>query len=296
MNEDQLRIFLDVVQLGSFQQAADKNFVSQRAVSRQMQRLEQQLHSQLFVRQNNKIALTAAGEFFKKRSMEIINMLDATQHELHRFSYRGATNLTIGYFSPFDAVLITQLLAQLPSTVHPFFSEESIEHLVADVLLDNLDCAIVMDNYGFANHYAQLGLQTLTIHEDQMLIGVSKDSYKDGPVPLETVQQMPVVYYSNEESDFLKQAFTQSLAGIVQPAEVLRVPTYEQMQLLVGTGQAISFYPKELITALQRPVENIRYAPLEGDSNQSFQFKLIVKSDNQKPIVRQAIKVLRGND
>ena len=37
-----------------------------------------------------------------KRSEAIINMLDATEHELHRFSYRGATNLSIGYFSPFD--------------------------------------------------------------------------------------------------------------------------------------------------------------------------------------------------
>ena len=39
MNEELLRLFLDVVQLGSFQKAAEKNYVSQRAVSRQIQRL-----------------------------------------------------------------------------------------------------------------------------------------------------------------------------------------------------------------------------------------------------------------
>lgn len=48
MNEELLRLFLDVVQLGSFQKVAEKNYVSQRAVSRQIQRLEQNLHTQLF--------------------------------------------------------------------------------------------------------------------------------------------------------------------------------------------------------------------------------------------------------
>ena len=74
MNEELLRLFLDVVQLGSFQKAAEKNYVSQRAVSRQIQRLEQNLHTQLFERKKNKIVLTPAGEFFKKRSEAIINM------------------------------------------------------------------------------------------------------------------------------------------------------------------------------------------------------------------------------
>ena len=147
MNEELLRLFLDVVQLGSFQKVAEKNYVSQRAVSRQIQRLEQNLHTQLFERKKNKIVLTPAGEFFKKRSEAIINMLDATEHELHRFSYRGATNLSIGYFSPFDGLFIHKLLAKLSPTVNAFVSEESVEHLVSDVLMGNLDCAIVMDNY-----------------------------------------------------------------------------------------------------------------------------------------------------
>lgn len=60
MNEELLRLFLDVVQLGSFQKVAEKNYVSQRAVSRQIQRLEQNLHTQLFERKKNKIVLTPA--------------------------------------------------------------------------------------------------------------------------------------------------------------------------------------------------------------------------------------------
>lgn len=292
MNEEVLRLFLDVVQLGSFQKVAEKNYVSQRAVSRQIQRLEQSLHTQLFDRKRNKIVLTPAGEFFKKRTEAIINMLDATQHELHRFSYRGATNLSIGYFSPFDGLFIHQLLADLSPDVKAFISEESVEHLVSDVLAGNLDCAIVMDNYGFDYDYERMCLQTVVVHEDRMIIGISERLAQGEEVDLTTVHQMPVTYYSNEDSSYLKQAFISSLQGVVQPAEVLRVPTYEQMQMLVGSGQALAFYPEKLIKLLQNPVENIRYLPLAGESNQNFTFKLIYKKENPKEIVKQVAKKL----
>lgn len=90
MNEEQLRIFLDVVELGSFQKVAERNYVSQRAVSRQIQRLEEHLGTQLFNRGKNKITLTHAGRFFEKRCRALLSMLNNTQHELHRFSYRVA--------------------------------------------------------------------------------------------------------------------------------------------------------------------------------------------------------------
>ena len=78
----------------------------------------------------------------------------------------GATNLSIGYFSPFDGLFIHKLLAKLSPHCKCLCSEESVEHLVSDVLMGNLDCAIVMDNYGFNNSYAQMGLQTVTIHRE----------------------------------------------------------------------------------------------------------------------------------
>lgn len=296
MSEELLRLFLDVVQLGSFQKVAEKNYVSQRAVSRQIKRLEQNLHTQLFERKKNKIVLTAAGEFFKKRSEAIVNMLDATQHELHRFSYRGATNLSIGYFSPFDGLFIQKLLANLSSDVNAFISEESVEHLISDILMDNLDCAMVMDNYGFDYNYQKMGLQAVVIHQDRMIIGISNRLCMSEVVNLKFIQTMPVAFYSNEDSSYLKQAFISSLQGIVRPAEVLRVSTYEQLQMLVAAGQALAFYPEKLIKILHNPVENIRYVPLAGTSDQTFNFKLIFKPENTKKVVKQVVDILQAKN
>lgn len=43
MNLDQLKVFLTVSELGSFQKVAQANYVSQRAISQQMKRLEDEL-------------------------------------------------------------------------------------------------------------------------------------------------------------------------------------------------------------------------------------------------------------
>lgn len=291
MNLDQLKLFLDVTKLGSFQQVADKNYVSQRAVSRQIKRLEAELGTQLFIRDKNKITLTQPGEFFRKRCESILNMIDATQHELHRFSYRGETKLSIGYFSPFDALFIHDLVANLPD-INTFASEESVEHLVSDVLMGNLDCAIVMDNYGFDYNYHQMGLIDLTVHTDQMVIGISQQLLKHHSSILSILQTVPVVYYSNEDSSYLKQAFISSLQGQVHPTEILRVPTYEQMQMLVGTGQAISFYPQNLIVKLQTKNERITYKKIPGN-NQEFNFKLIYKKENITQTLREVISYFK---
>ena len=291
MNEEQLRIFLDVVELGSFQKVAERNYVSQRAVSRQIQRLEEHLGTQLVNRGKNKITLTHAGRFFEKRCRALLSMLNNTQHELHRFSYRGETKLSIGYFSPFDAVLVHELLNFLPHGVNTFVSVEGIEYLVSDVLMGSLDCAVILDNYGFNYDYAKMGLCAVPICQDEMNIGVSERlvENKKSPLNLRLFRDLPVAYYSNEDSTYLKQAFISSLENIIQPLEVLRVAPFEQLQMLVGTGQALSFYPERLGRILQKPTDHICYLSLDKGINQSCEFKLLYKKENKSPTLKQAI-------
>ncbi len=291
MNEEQLRIFLDVVELGSFQKVAERNYVSQRAVSRQIQRLEEHLGTQLVNRGKNKITLTHAGRFFEKRCRALLSMLNNTQHELHRFSYRGETKLSIGYFSPFDAVLVHELLNFLPHGVNTFVSVEGIEHLVSDVLMGSLDCAVILDNYGFNYDYAKMGLCAVPICQDEMNIGISERlvENKKSPLNLRLFRDLPVTYYSNEDSTYLKQAFISSLENIIQPLEVLRVAPFEQLQMLVGTGQALSFYPERLGRILQKPTDHICYLSLDKGINQSCEFKLLYKKENKSPTLKQAI-------
>ena len=66
----QLKYFQSVVRLGSFSAAAGGNFISQSAISQQVQSLERELGFALLVRKNRSFSLTPAGEYFYRKSSQ----------------------------------------------------------------------------------------------------------------------------------------------------------------------------------------------------------------------------------
>ncbi|MDH3494841.1 MAG: LysR family transcriptional regulator, partial [Acidobacteriota bacterium] len=76
MHVETLQVFCDLVELQSFSLAAERNFVTQSAVSQQIRTLEEKFRKKLLerVRGRREIRLTAAGEVFYRESK---NVLDA---------------------------------------------------------------------------------------------------------------------------------------------------------------------------------------------------------------------------
>lgn len=65
----QLRYFRSVVRLNSFSAAAEENYISQSAISQQVQALERELGFQLLERKNRSFALTEAEAYFYQKSL-----------------------------------------------------------------------------------------------------------------------------------------------------------------------------------------------------------------------------------
>jgi len=71
----QLRYFVEIAESGSFSAAAERLFVAQSALSRQIKELETQLQTPLFERTARQPRLTAAGEVFYPRARNLLNEL-----------------------------------------------------------------------------------------------------------------------------------------------------------------------------------------------------------------------------
>ena len=71
-----LKYFLKLAEELSFIRAAEKLFISQPPLSRQIKELETEIGAQLFERNNKRVALTEAGKFYEKEMREVFKNIE----------------------------------------------------------------------------------------------------------------------------------------------------------------------------------------------------------------------------
>lgn len=107
-----LRAFLAVSDLGSFRSAAELLHISQSAISRRVDKLEDALGVQLFIRTTRKIELTTIGRMFVHKAQNVMHELESALLGIQDVAERLSGEVTlacvpsaVGYFLPsvFDA-------------------------------------------------------------------------------------------------------------------------------------------------------------------------------------------------
>ena len=82
MELDQLRYFLRVADRGSFTRASEDLMISQPALSRSIQKLEEELGQPVFERKTRSVALTDAGILLQARAQQVLSILEDTKAEI----------------------------------------------------------------------------------------------------------------------------------------------------------------------------------------------------------------------
>ena len=76
-----LRSFLEAAREGNMTRAAERLYLSQPTVSKQIRELEEELGAKLFIRSNYSVRLTEAGMLLKERAEDILSLVDRTEAE-----------------------------------------------------------------------------------------------------------------------------------------------------------------------------------------------------------------------
>ena len=108
----QMKYFQAVVRLGSFTKAAEECFISQSAISQQIQSLERELGVTLMVRERRNFSLTPAGEHFYKKGLVIVSDYDRLCEETMRLAHGGKRELTIGYLRHYQGRELKRTVAE----------------------------------------------------------------------------------------------------------------------------------------------------------------------------------------
>tara|TARA_Y100000590_G_scaffold408090_1_gene498911 strand:- start:165 stop:1055 length:891 start_codon:yes stop_codon:yes gene_type:complete len=107
MDWDKLKIFHAVAEAGNFTKATFALNLSQSAISRQIQSLEQELKTQLFERHARGLSLTDNGEYLFKTAHEVISKLKDVESALIDKKDKPSGKLTVTTFVSFGTTWLT---------------------------------------------------------------------------------------------------------------------------------------------------------------------------------------------
>ena len=121
-----LKYFLAVAREQSFSTAAERLFLSQPTLSRQLKELEDELGKTLLVRSNKGVTLTEEGVILRKRAEEIVDLMDKTEQEVRQSNDSVSGTVYIGAGETYAIKLIADtahhLKADYPGIHYSFFS------------------------------------------------------------------------------------------------------------------------------------------------------------------------------
>ena len=101
-----LKYFLAVAREQSFSVAAERLYLSQPTLSRQIEELEDELGTQLLIRSSKGVSLTEEGMILRARAEEITELLDKTEQEVRKSEEQVSGMVYIGAGETYAVKLI----------------------------------------------------------------------------------------------------------------------------------------------------------------------------------------------
>ncbi len=138
--------FLAVAEELHFRKAADRLFISQPGLSRQIKQMEKIIGAILFIRDKRNVRLTPAGQYLKKELAYIFNHVDFTVKQTRLIDAGNEGEIRIGFLGSAMQTVIPELLVksnkQFPGI--QFSLEEMSNHLQVEAIeKDHLDLGFV---------------------------------------------------------------------------------------------------------------------------------------------------------
>lgn len=237
----QIKYFQAVVRCKSFTEAAEECFISQSAISQQIQALEYELGVKLLNRENRKISLTPAGELFYRKSLVLIADFERMCNETVRIANKDRAELRIGYLKSYSGQEFRMAVAEF-SEKYPDVSVQIIngnhEDLYAALREGGVDLILSDQRRAFSDEYVN---HILTTSECYIEIAARNPIASLESVETEELKNIPCVLVASVEQQNTEQTYYREIVGIqgdFQFAENL-----EDARLLVAGGKG--FMPTE---------------------------------------------------
>lgn len=229
-----------------FRKAAERLFISQPGLTRQIKQMESIYNVQLFERGTRFVKLTSAGIYLKDKVNTLFDELNQIHDNLEKIEKGVITTLKLGFIGSAAQHILPRLLAALnyqhpliDINIHELSNEEQIEQL----LKNQLDIGFVR----MQKEYSKLNyIEILTEH---FVLVVPKKS------PLKTNKKLDFTLLKNEKFILFGKEYSNHYYKLVmsifndhnfEPIIALRTVNAMSIFNLVAQGIGIAIVPKSL--------------------------------------------------
>ncbi len=283
-----LYYFQAVAEELNFRRAAEKLFVSQPGLSRQIKQLEQILGVQLLERDKKHVALTAAGSYLKDEIDFVANHLGFVRQQLGQLAAGLAGEIRIGFVGTAAHHIIPDLFVKLDRQypgIQATLEEMSNMAQVEKIVNDSLDLGFVR----LGSVPEGLSMQAVQRDGFVMVVPESHAITHDNFTSMGQFKDEPFILFSSGYSSY----YYDTVMGICkangfQPK--IRHKSVNALTIfkLVECGVGVSIVPASLSEGYRLKV---RFLPLAGMAP-STDLSVVWKPKNRNPALRHVMGLL----
>jgi DNA-binding transcriptional LysR family regulator len=137
-----IAVFVRVVEAGSFTAAADKLGLSQSAVSKSVNRLEEHMGTRLLNRSTRKLSLTEAGAALHERGKRALGEIEEAELEVARLQTEPRGVLRVNAPMSFGILHISPLMPEFLERYPALTVDLQLDDRLTDLVDEGFDCAI----------------------------------------------------------------------------------------------------------------------------------------------------------
>ena len=254
----QIKYFQTVVRAGSFSEAAEQCYISQSAISQQIQALERELGVVLLKRENRRFSLTPAGEHFYRKSLILIADLERLCRETAGIARGEDYTLRIGYIKGYGGAEFQKAVVEFTAK-HPDVPLDmktgNHEDLYELLRTDQVDLVLNDQRRAFSDEYVNIVLSE---------IGCNIEISSRNPigalecVNVDDLRNTPCILVASREQRENEESHYHEIYGI--DSEFVFAENLEEARLMVVSGRG--FLPIEGGSAPMQFAETIARRPL----------------------------------
>ena len=150
-----MKIFVRIIQLGSFTAVALEMAMTQSSISKKMSALETQLGATLLTRSNRQVLLTEIGTNYYEHCLSILNQVEEAEAQTKDYTLKPKGNLRINVPVAFGRKYVVPYLPQFMKTYPDISIEVSFLDRKIDLLNDGFDLVIRIGHLADSNLVAR---------------------------------------------------------------------------------------------------------------------------------------------